>query len=86
MDAPAYDKLLGLLASAKLTLASNAGDLTPADLRIRCLVNITAKEAQRALLETSANSRVRPSNNAAGSAAGETADPRALDAESACSL
>ena len=57
MDAPAYDKLLGLLDAVQLTLASNAGNLTSADLRIRCLVNITAKEAQRALLETGVNCR-----------------------------
>ena len=71
MDAPDYDKLLGLLDSAKLTLAANAGRLSPADLRIRCLINITAKEAQRALLEMGASSRTGRGNDAERSATGD---------------
>lgn len=86
MDAPAYDKLLGLLDSAQLTLASNAGNLSPADLRIRCLVNITAKEAQRALLETGASSRARRSHDAARSIAVEDGAPAHSTGPSTSSL
>jgi hypothetical protein len=73
MNAPDYRTLLTQLESAKLILTNNAGDLNPADLRIRCLLNITANEAQRALLE--ANTSVTPAAAAAinGSHTTETA-------------
>ena len=54
MNESAYSKIITLLDAAKSVFAANAGDLSPADLRIRCLVNITGKEAQRALLEIGA--------------------------------
>ncbi|HUR58148.1 MAG TPA: hypothetical protein VM029_10595 [Opitutaceae bacterium] len=54
MNEPDYTKIISLLDSASGILAANAGNLNPADLRIRCLVNITGKEAHRALLETAA--------------------------------
>lgn len=62
MDTPAYNKLLELLDSAKLILASHAGNLSSADLRIRCLLNISADETRRALLEIRVGSRIRESN------------------------
>lgn len=65
MDAPAYDKLLGLLNSAKRTFTANADNLSPTDLRIRCLVNITAKEIERTLWETEVTDRATRSNNRA---------------------
>lgn len=64
MDAPAYDKLLETLDSAKLILASHVGNLSSADLRIRCLLNITTDEARRALRETRVASRARTTNDA----------------------
>jgi hypothetical protein len=65
MDTAAYEKLLEILASAKLILAANAGSLSPADLRVRCLVNIATKEAQRSLLEVLARDRAPRPNPAA---------------------
>lgn len=53
-----YEKILVALAAASHVL-SNQGELSPADLRIRCLVNITAKEAKRALLEANVGARSR---------------------------
>lgn len=46
-----YEKILVLLSSLSRVLDANQGQLNPADIRMRCLVNITAKEAKRALLE-----------------------------------
>lgn len=51
MKSTDYQTLLALLDSAKLLLTKNAGELSAADLRIGCLVNITGAEARRALLE-----------------------------------
>jgi len=51
MIAPEYEKILSALATISQALDANQGQLNPADIRIRCLVNITAKEAKRALLE-----------------------------------
>lgn len=65
MNAPDYRTLLALLDSAKQLLTRNAGDLSPADLRIRCLVNITGKETQRALLELNASVRPAPTKSEA---------------------
>ena len=58
MNVPDYRMLLTLVDAAKLLLAINAGALSPADLRIRSLLNITGQEAQRALLEMNASSRL----------------------------
>lgn len=52
MSETEYSKIIALLDAAKNLFARNAGNLDPADLRIRCLVNITSQEAQRALLES----------------------------------
>lgn len=57
MKQPAYSQLIVLLDQAGRLLANNAGDLNPADLRIRALVSITGKEAARALLESAALAR-----------------------------
>jgi hypothetical protein len=60
MTAIEYEKILPLLASVSQVLDANQGGLNPADIRIRCLVNITAKEVKRALLEVG---RPRPDQN-----------------------
>ena len=52
MNATDYEKILSGLTVLSRVLDANRGQLTPADIRIRCLVNITAKETKRALRET----------------------------------
>lgn len=47
-----YDKILTALSSAAQVLTANQGELSAADIRIRCLLNIAAKESRRARLET----------------------------------
>lgn len=51
MSCTEYEKLLSALASASRVLEANQGELNAADIRMRCLVNITEKEARRALRE-----------------------------------
>lgn len=47
-----YEKILSALPSAAHVLTANQGELNPADIRIRCLVNIATKESKRAMLES----------------------------------
>jgi hypothetical protein len=54
MSSDEYEKILTALTEASRVLQTNQGELSAADMRIRSLVNITTKEAKRALLETSA--------------------------------
>lgn len=51
MNATEYEKILSALLTVSRVLEANQGNLNPADIRIRCLVNITAKEATRAMQE-----------------------------------
>ena len=80
MDESAYEKVLALLDCAKLVLISNGETLSPADDRIRCLVNITKNEAQRALRDTGAEGRTRRANSGAPTSPVEEipADARAV--------
>jgi hypothetical protein len=57
MNENAYTSLLRLMDSARKVLATHAGTFNAADLRIRCLVDITEKELQRALWATIAAKR-----------------------------
>jgi hypothetical protein len=57
MNENAYTTLLRLMDSARKVLATNNGTFNAADLRIRCLVDITEKELQRALWAASAAKR-----------------------------
>jgi len=59
MIAQEYEKILNSLAAASGVLRSGQGTFTAADIRIRCLVNITIKEARRALLEIGADPQLR---------------------------
>ena len=59
MMADDYEKILAALAAASQVLQSNQRELNAADMRIRCLVNITTKEAKRAMLEIGCDERVR---------------------------
>jgi hypothetical protein len=52
-----YERIISALTTAERVLASHQGELSPADIRIRSLINITTKETKRALFETS---RVMP--------------------------
>jgi hypothetical protein len=57
MMADEYQKVLNALAAASSVLQSNRGELNSADMRIRSLVNIAAREAKRAMLEIGADAR-----------------------------
>ena len=52
MIASEYEKVICALAAAERVLVSNLGELNAADMRIRALLGIAAKEAKRALFES----------------------------------
>lgn len=77
MIATEYEKLLSALRTVSRVLDANQGQLNAADIRIRCLINIAAKEAKRAVLEVGQTGQSRGSEhlNPEGAPLAEIGEP-----------